>query len=409
MAKKQPKITFDASQQSAIDAACTRRFTIITGGAGTGKTTIIKAIANRLTAKEKVVNLCAFAGKAAARLREATGFAASTIHRMLLFQGDRFALNHLHGRTVIIDEASMVNSDLLAEVVQRNPERLVLVGDYAQLAPVGAGQPFHDLIALQPDAVCNLTTCYRATEAVYKAAAMVRGGQMPAREDETTQERWEMRHTGDAKNTHDFILSLVRAGELDFSQDIILSPRNDDQTNEAAAVKQLNADIVDLVNPRSKDDGKFKPGDRIICTKNYAPNDIWNGTTGTVHSVERNGRMQVKLDYPCMPDGETEPQIYADITREMVRDFELAYALSVHKSQGSQYRKVVFLVLHRDSFMLLDRSLVYTAITRTQKECIVVGEIQAFMAAIQKQNRRTTVLQLLHEQASQAGQGKAAQ
>ena len=398
---KRNKIQFDASQQAAIDAACTRRFTIITGSAGTGKTTIIKAIAERLTAEGKTINLCAFAGKAAARLREATGFPSSTIHRMLLFQGDRFALGDLHGRTVIMDEASMVNSDLLAEIVQRDPERLILVGDHAQLAPVGAGQPFHDLIALQPAAVCNLITCYRATEAVYKAATLVRNGRMPAKSDETAQERWEMRNTGDPRATHDFILSLVRAGELDFEQDIILSPRNDDATNDAA-VKQLNADIVDILNPRSDDGERFLPGDRVICTKNHAVKDIWNGTTGTVHSVDRNSRMQVKLDYPCTPEGETEPQMYAEISRDMMRDFQLAYALSVHKSQGSQYRKVVFLALQRDRFMLLDRSLAYTAITRTQRECIVVGETPAFAAAIQTVKRRATVLQILHEQARQA-------
>ena len=408
--KKHDKSTIklDASQQAAVDAACTRRFTIITGGAGTGKTTIIKTIANELKGRGEAVNLCAFAGKAAARLREATGHAASTIHRMLLYQGDRFALQHLHGRTVIMDESSMVNSDLLAEIIVREPSRLVLVGDDAQLAPVGAGQPFHDLIVLQSTAVRNLTTCYRATEAVYKAAAAVRGGQMPAKEDETESERWQMRHTGDARATHGAILEMVAAGELDFEQDIILSPRNDDQTNEAAAVRQLNADIVNLVNPRPTANGdqetRFLPGDRVICTKNDADKDIWNGTTGTVHSIDASGRMQVKLDYPCYPAGETEPQTYMDIDRRQARDFELAYALSVHKSQGSQYRKVVFFTLQRDAFMLLNRSLAYTAITRTQRECIVLGEMPAFATAIQNVPTRTTVMQILSEEAAAAQQ-----
>lgn len=121
----QPVIKLDDNQLAAVDMACSRRrLSVITGGAGTGKTTLIREIANRLRASGDDVRLCAFAGKAAARLREATGHYASTIHKLLMYQGDRFALRDLRGVTVIIDEASMVRSDLLAEIVRRQQRGL---------------------------------------------------------------------------------------------------------------------------------------------------------------------------------------------------------------------------------------------------------------------------------------------
>ena len=185
----QPAIKLDDNQLAAVDMACSRRrLSVITGGAGTGKTTLIRAIADRLQAEGDDVRLCAFAGKAAARLREATGHYASTIHKLLMYQGDRFALRDLRGVTVIIDEASMVRSDLLAEIVRRQPRRLVLVGDQAQLPPVGPGQPFHDILAVMPCLTHNLTTCYRATEAVYRAASMIRIGQLPRGKEHTAPE-----------------------------------------------------------------------------------------------------------------------------------------------------------------------------------------------------------------------------
>ncbi len=389
-------ITLDSNQQAAVDFAIGRRFSVITGGAGTGKTTLIKAIADELASYGEKVHLAAFAGKAAARMREATGRYASTIHRMLMYQGDRFALRDLRGVNVVIDEASMLRSDLLAEIVRRRPRRLILVGDQAQLPPVGPGQPFHDLIAICPGAVHTLTTCYRATEAVYRAASAIRAGQMPRAREHTAQERWEMCQTGGPKPTHDFILDMVRRGELDFEKDIILSPRNDDEASGAAAVTPLNRDIVELVNPHAEGE-KLKPGDRVINTKNTPELDIWNGSTGTVHSIDARGRMHLRMDFPCFPEGALAETCDVEVPRDKLINFRLAYALSVHKSQGSQYRKVVFVVLGRDSFNLLERSMVYTAVTRAREECLVVGEMGVFGDAIRKINYRSTVMQLLAE------------
>jgi exodeoxyribonuclease V alpha subunit len=387
----------DANQQIAIDRACSsERLSIITGGAGTGKTTIIRNIAEQLIRDGEDVSLAAFAGKAAARMREATGQDASTIHRLLSWNGDRFMAGDFRDQTIIIDEASMVNSALLAEIVRRKPKRLILVGDEAQLPPVGPGQPFHDIIGLMPELVHNLTTCYRATEAVYRAASLVREGKIPAQQDTTSQERWEMRNTGGPRETHAYILNMVKAGQFDFQQDIILSPRNDDDANGAAAIAPLNNDIVSIVNPHA-DGEKFKVGDRVINTKNNSELDIWNGTTATVQSIDGSGRMHITTDFPCRPNGEVDETCDVDVPRDWVKHFKHAYALTVHKSQGSQYRKVCFVVLGRDAFALLDRAMTYTAITRAKQECLVLGELSAFSNAVRKITNRNTVMKLLAE------------
>lgn len=390
-----PDFVLDPTQELAIDHACNTRFAIITGSAGTGKTTIIKQIADRLGG----CTLAAFAGKAAARLKEATKRPASTIHRMLMFNGDRFLLESLKGRTVIIDEASMVAADLMAEVMRRNPSRLILVGDQAQLPPVGKGQPFHDLIELLPDKVVNLTKCFRNTEAVFKAAMEIRNGTLPGQSETSANEKWSILKSGPAENTHRAVLKMVQDGLIDFEQDIILCPKNG-KAGVPCTVHGLNSDIVDIVNPRQGDE-KFCPGDRVINTKNLAEKDVWNGTTGTIHSIDQRGAVTIRLDIPIIDwenSDDLKNPVYKDmvkLAKDEVKNLQLAYALTVHKSQGSQYRKVVFVALERDSFALLTRPLIYTAVTRTKQECIVAGQVQALWKGIGATTHKRTIIQEL--------------
>ncbi|MFA6843777.1 MAG: ATP-dependent RecD-like DNA helicase, partial [Bacilli bacterium] len=162
------------------------------------------------------------------------------------------------------------------------------------------------------------------------------------------------------------------------------------------AIAPLNNDIVKIVNPHA-DGERFKVGDRVINTKNNAELDIWNGTTGTVQSIDGSGRMHITTDFPCRPNGEVDETCDVDVPRDWVKHFKHAYALTVHKSQGSQYRKVCFVVLGRDAFALLDRAMTYTAITRARKECLVLGELSAFSNAVRKITNRNTVMKLLAE------------
>ena len=368
-------------QKQAISMAKMHTFCIITGGAGTGKTTIIKQIADNST----LPKLCCFAGKAAARLREATGMQTSTIHSMLRFNGTGFTCSSLRGLSVIIDESSMVNSNLLAEIIKRGPDKLILVGDEAQLPPVGGGQPFHDLIKLRPDIVTNLSICYRNREAVFKAALKIRNGEPPAKKDKSEGESWEIMHTGDGEETINTILQWIKAGTMDFQKDIILSPKNE-------FVDKANEEILKIVNPH-EDGEKWAVNDRIMCLKNTPDIDTWNGTTGTITGIDDKGRAWVKGDIPFVINGHEEIECLWN--KETLSNCKHAYALTVHKSQGSQYRNVVFCAFQADTHTIISRSLIYTAVTRTVGNCVVVGNSHAFYTGIKIMKDRNTVLQEL--------------
>lgn len=360
----------------------------------THNTTIIKSIADTLTNAGKAVELCAFAGKAAARLKEATGHEACTIHRMLDYRGDfGFTRKSLRGSTVILDEASMVSSDLMAEIVRRNPDRLILVGDEAQLPPVGSGQPFHDIVHLFPDRVRTLTTCYRNREAIFNAALKIRQGVAPELSAKSESELWDVQNIRDIRVTHGRILDLVRTGEVDFDEDIILCCRNGESDGDTeCSVVAMNRDIKNIVNPNAAHEPKIEPGDRVINTKNHPELDVWNGTTGKCDRFDTDGGMWVELDYP-----NAAHESFVLIPRKQVKEWQLAYALTVHKAQGSQYRKVFFVCTRRDTAQLLDRPMLYTAVTRAKSECHIIGDITAFYAAINATERKLTVMQELNK------------
>ncbi len=383
-------ITFNAEQEAAVRRGASERLSAVTGGAGTGKTTVVKGIAGAV----KSPVLCAPTGKAAARLREATEMPASTIHSLLKFTGDDFMCRSLAGTNLIIDESSMVDSWLMAAIVRRKPDSIVLVGDSAQLFPVGAGAPFHDLINYRPEIVTELKTCYRNKEAIFRAATKIRAGLMPEREEQTGGERWQVRHTGSAERTQNLILSWVKSGALDFTQDIIICARNGEKGDpQPGTVHGLNRAVSQIVNPRNKNQ-KWKVGDRVICLKNFPDQDIWNGTTGTIKAIDSEKEIWVTTDIPTLSEngGYSSETLF---NKEMVRELQLAYALTVHKSQGSQYRNVIFCCFRRDSYMMLNRSLIYTAITRAKKSCVVIGDSRAFAEGIRIESKRNTVIQQL--------------
>jgi exodeoxyribonuclease V alpha subunit len=291
----------------------------------------------------------------------------------------------------------MVSSDLMAEIVKREPARLILVGDEAQLAPVGSGQPFHDLIKLLPARVSTLTTCYRNKEAIFKAASAIRRGETPLPFDKTDDETWGFYASGGAERTHEQLLEGVRSKAIDFNEDVILCCRNGENETQKASVNSMNIDIKAIVNPS---DDPISVGDRIINIKNNAELDIWNGTTGSVKAIDHGGGLWFTLDYPVLDwvrSTPTNPVYINDVLvpKEHRKHLQLAYALTVHKAQGSQYRKVFCVCLCRDQMTLLDRSMIYTAVTRARKECAVLGEAKAFQDAIRTVRTKETVIQEL--------------
>ncbi len=390
IAPRQPHgrdFNLDETQLSAVAFAVNSRFAIINGPAGSGKTTLIKSICDTLGGE--AVSLCSFAGKAAARMREATSHAASTIHSMLGWQGETggFAARSLQGRTVVLDEASMVPSWLMYEIVKRSPDRLILVGDAAQLPPVGAGRPFHDLIDLCGDKVRTLSRCYRNREAVFEAAAAIRAGILPPPSIRSEGEAYDAVSRPDPKAAHEFVLDEVRSGRVDFAHDLVLTCGNG-ANGELCAVNSLNRDIKGIVNPNADGSDRIAPGDRVICTKNDAELDVWNGTTGRCLTIDAGRAMWVELDTP-----NCKGRSRVLISRKRVADWKLAYCLTVHKAQGSQYRRVLFAIQRHDAATLLDRPMVYTAVTRARRECVVVGDLGAYARAVSFARPRRTVLQ----------------
>lgn len=373
------EIILNPDQIKAVDYAINKPFAIITGGAGVGKTTIVKEIVKD---SESQVALCCPTGKAAARLREATERDTSTIHRLLGYNGKTFSCSNLHGLHIVIDEASMVDSSLMSEIIIRNPDRLTLIGDSAQLPPVGAGQPFHDMVVLRRDLTAQLSICYRATEAIYRAGAAIRSGLQP--ENARTPGEWfDMTGTGDMESTWKYIEQAVDKGEIDWSKDIILCCKNDH-------VKEINKRVLTKFG-RDEESPKWQPGDRIICTgKNFAEDDVWNGTTGTITGIDSDKKAWVKGDIPFMnkATGEYEAEILWG--KGILDTSQHAYALTVHKSQGSQYRKVFFVIL---GGVYANRSLIYTAVTRAKSECHVIGNIGTFRNGINKIGGKWTLLQ----------------
>jgi ATP-dependent exoDNAse (exonuclease V) alpha subunit len=393
----------DSTQIAAVEHACSSRFSIITGGAGTGKTSLIREITTRLESRGEKVALAAFAGKAAARIREACEHPASTVHRLLQYNGRAYLNPTLADVSLIIDESSMLDSLLLAEVMKRNPRRLCLVGDAAQLAPVGRGMPFHNLLELRPDLVATLTKCYRATEAVYQAASAIRSGSRPPLSLTSDGERWSMQNTGNPEQTQREIMKWVEAGFFDFDTDIIITARNGENDEDPCTVRGLNKAIVDAISPR-KEKQKFNVGDRVVNTHNIFELDFYNGNTGKITAIDIDGGIWIKTDFPIIDRNKTKDEsdpVYTShvlFSKENRKYLELAYVITCHRAQGSQYKNVCFAAFNRDSWGLLDRSLLYTAVTRTKEACVVVGELSAVYAAVGKKNVKRTVLQVIGEQ-----------
>lgn len=381
---------FTSTQENAVIEACCRNFHVINGGAGTGKTTVIKSIVDTLEKRCEPCKLCALSGKASDRIRQATGHDASTIHSMLKIYDDSSADKtdvDLSQYSVIVDESSMIPSWLLKAIISAKPKRLVLIGDESQLPPIGAGQPFHDIVRIFGNSVTTLDKCFRNKASINAAASMIRNGMVPPRSSESYGERWRFITTATEQETFSKILDMVNNDEIDFCTDAILVCRKGHSEDEMrVCVNALNSAIQEAVNCNPFRCGtRFKLDDRVICTKNDRDIGIWNGTTGTIVGFEDDGTINVKTD-----DGKD-----VNIQLEFAENIQLAYAITVHKAQGSQYRKVVFAVLKSDSVMMLDRGMIYTAVTRAQNECVVIGDAWSFEKGIQKRRVRTTVMQEL--------------
>ena len=409
-------LAYSEQQEEAIRQAATSGLLLITGGPGTGKTTVLRGILNLLGQMQLRVLLAAPTGRAAKRLTEVTGEEASTIHRLLEAGIDQatgkmvFARdedNPLKCDALIVDEMSMVDVLLLSSLMKAIPhgKRLILVGDPDQLPPVGPGFPFNDMLRSGVLPTVRLTEIFRQAQQslIVMNAHRVNRGELPELKT-VTSDFFFMR-----RNTEDGVTQLIRdlcTTRLPKNMGIqpseiqVLSPTRKGGAGTTALNKMLQA-ALNPPTPEKKEKAFgeiiFREGDRVMQIRNNY-DIMWKKTDGSaVGAGIFNG--DVGVITAILPNEELMRIVFDD--REAEYDFtqlgelEPAYAITVHKSQGSEYRAVI-LTAWNGSPYLLSRSILYTAITRARELLIIVGreETVAVMTGNAKKNRRYTGLKL---------------
>ena len=385
---------FGSEQMKAIRIALTEKISIITGGPGTGKTTILRAILQILRAKRVKVLMASPTGRAAQRMAEATGGSAQTIHRLLKFDpaAGKFTIHErspLSVDTLIVDEASMLDCRLAAAFFCAIPSaaHLILVGDVNQLPSVGAGNVLRDLISSGRIAVTRLERIFRQeeqSEIVEVAHQILHGNASPPYPKD-----------GLARDSAPWDLHFLRATSPEQCLDLIKEicrdyiPRvfNSDPVRDVqvvapihkgiAGITNLNRELQATLNPvggaRELNLGRsrFRVGDKVLQTRNNYDKGIFNGDLGIILHVDREtGSLTVEFD--------GEP---IEFDRFELSDLQLAYAISVHKSQGSEFPTVIIPLL-KQHYMMLQRNLLYTAISRGKKKVLIVGDPAAYAIAV---------------------------
>ena len=387
-------------QKTAVREAVMRGALVITGGPGTGKTTTIKTIIRIMEKMDKSLVLCAPTGRAAKRMSEATGMPASTIHRLLgiyspenaktLFKGEVPEEMMIEADCVIVDESSMVDIMLMFRLLRsiKPGARLVLVGDVNQLPSVGAGNVLRDVINSGKVRVVYLDEIFRQSRqsAIVMNAHRINEGVYPVLNEKTSD--FFFIPEQDINKLIDTICNLAarrlpKFMNVDAIRGIqVLTP----QRKSAAGVANLNIVLQNVLNPPSRDKGEkpmgsyvFRQGDKVMQIKNnyntewVVVNDkravieegcgVFNGDEGLVERIDNEARkMRVRFDDDRL----------VDYDFSQLDELVLAYAITIHKSQGSEY-DVVILPIHSGPPMLLNRNLLYTAITRAKKLVVIVG------------------------------------
>ncbi len=382
-------------QAAAVAGAIEHRLYIITGGPGVGKTTIINAILKILVAKDMEPVLCAPTGRAAKRLAESTGREAQTIHRLLAvqYEGD-FSHNDdspLEGDVFVVDEASMIDIRLMASLLEAIPANghVILVGDVDQLPSVGPGTVLRDLIDSGVVPVTRLTQIYRQTEAsqIITAAHDINEGLLPDLESATAESDFFFIERNDPEMVLSTLLHLVCERipdkfKLDPEADIqVLTPMH----GNSLGTKSLNAALQNSLNPPSdfkyeidRFGTTYRTGDKVIQMRNNYDNDVFNGDIGHIREITTEPvRIFVVFE------GEREVKYEPGDLDEL----HLAYAITIHKSQGSEFPAVV-IPLSMQHFVMLQRNLLYTGITRGKRLVILVGDKRALGIAVKNQDSR---------------------
>ncbi|WP_270332548.1 ATP-dependent RecD-like DNA helicase [Ligilactobacillus acidipiscis] len=409
----QMNIEYDLFQRDAITKALTSKVFLLTGGPGTGKTTIINAIVALyayendidLEAKRLPILLAAPTGRAAKRMSEMTGLPASTIHRLLGINGHEEQLpeevDELDGTLLIIDETSMVDTDLMKILLKSIPDamQVIFVGDRHQLPSVGPGQVFADMLASDLLPKKELTKIYRQGEysSIISLAHAVNQGELPVDFRQQQNDRSFIRCT--AKQVPQVIAQVIEVAlrKGNSKDDIqVLAP----MYRGPAGIDSLNDLLQEIMNPhhtRQKEievrGHHLRIGDRVLQLVNDPEKNIYNGDIGKIVAIDIGDKGQ-----KAGPDSVTISfeQNEVEVEKKDWNNLTLAYCLSIHKSQGGEF-PIVILPMVPQFARMFARNLLYTAITRAKEKLILVGDLESFRRSISKvaQNRLTTLKQRL--------------
>lgn len=386
-------VEYSPEQLNAIELALKSKMTVITGGPGVGKTTILKGLLSIFNKHSFKVHLAAPTGRAAKRMSEATNMEAKTIHRLLGWKDGEFTMNdknQLNGDVLILDECSMINLQLMNSLMKAIPLRmkLIMVGDVDQLPSIGCGTVLKDIIDSGKIPVAKLTKIYRQgnESKIILNAHAINDGKMPDLSNPQNTDFYFFK-IGDNDRIREQIIRLVtEAIPQKFSipmPDIqVLTPMR--KSSDILGSTQLNIALQEKINPEgraiSNSFFKLKIGDRVMQNKNNYYLGVYNGDIGIVKSISiEDGTISVRFF------GNEED---TDYDKTNIDELELAYATTVHKSQGSEYQAVV-IVATRSHYIMLQKQLFYTAVTRAKKLCIVVGGEDAIRVMVTTKPRDT--------------------
>lgn len=412
-AEKKLKISYDNTQKLAIKNALTNPISILTGGPGTGKTTIINGIllslrelaeipASSLYSSDPPFLLAAPTGRAAKRMEEITGITAKTIHRMLglgIGENDATDLNELNGEILIIDEMSMVDMFLFKQLISsiNDTKHIVFVGDKDQLPSVGAGNVFSDLIKANAFPTTVLKQIHRQGDdsSIITLAHDINEG-----EDQQSLFAKTKNYSFISCPPHevDHVVSQIveRAIAHGFAKDDIQVLGA--MYQGPGGVTNLNNVIQEIMNPAKPNskilevhDEAFRIGDRVLQLQNNPEKDIYNGQIGKILAIdEKNPQKCMTADFDGREINFSKKDLF-DLTR--------AYAITIHKAQGSEF-PLVILSLTMQNYVMLKRNLLYTAVTRAEKNLVLIGDPRAYVMALNTSgnDRQTGLSQKLQEQ-----------
>ncbi len=376
-------VTFAPRQKLALKKALSHNLLVLTGGPGTGKTTTIKGLIALLEARNKKIALAAPTGRAAKRMSEATGYEAKTIHRLLKFSPSEMAFeknfeNPLEIEALIVDEISMVDTVLMNSLLRAVPisASVVLVGDVDQLPSVGAGNVLKDVIASGIVEVVELNEIFRQaqTSHIVTNAHAINRGEMPYVRNDRDADFFFL-EVSEPDHVVEMVCGLCaarlpRTYRLDSIEDIqVLVPMYRGETG----ANNLNHVLQDELNPKGQEMTRggirFRIGDKVMQVRNNYDRDVFNGDIGRVQGIE-DDILRVRFQDRVIEYEFSE-----------LDELVLAYAMSVHKSQGAEFRAVV-MPLTTQHYMMLQRNLLYTAITRARELVVLVGTKQALGMAV---------------------------